>query len=142
MCQSTKYAGSLLLVILLGAAGCGSGRYPVHGRVLYEDGRPLTEGNVIGESTDGGEIVMAQGDVRSDGTFRWGTLKPGDGARPGKYRIAVLPRALGEAEAAKGARPAVAKKFTSFETSGIVYEVKDGRNQLDITVQRPGPKEH
>jgi hypothetical protein len=131
---------ALLAAGLLAAAGCGTGRYPVTGRVVYEDGAPLTEGTVVAETADGGQKLMAQGDVRSDGTFDWGTLKPGDGARPGRYRVAVLPRALGDAEQAQGARPAVDKKFTSVETSGITFEVKEGHNELTITVTKPAPR--
>jgi hypothetical protein len=131
---------ALLAVGLLAAAGCGTGRYPVSGRVTYEDGSPLTEGTVVGETADGGEKVMAQGDVRPDGTFDWGTVKPGDGARPGKYRVAVLPRALGDSETAQGMQPAVDGKYTNYETSGITFEVKEGDNELKITVTRPKRK--
>jgi hypothetical protein len=131
---------ALLAAALLAAAGCGPGRYPVTGRVAYEDGAPLTEGTVVAEAGEGADKVMAQGAVRPDGTFEWGTVKPGDGARPGKYRVAVLPRALGDAEASSGARPSVDGKFTRFETSGIAFEVKEGRNELPITVTKPPPK--
>jgi hypothetical protein len=131
---------ALLAVALVTAAGCSTGRYPVTGRVVYTDGSPLTEGTVVAEAGEGAEKVMAQGDVRPDGTFEWGTLRPGDGARPGRYRVAVLPRALGDAEASSGVRPAVDGRFTHFETSGIVFDVKEGRNELPITVTKPGPK--
>jgi hypothetical protein len=118
-------------------AGCGTGRYPVTGQVVYVDGTPVIEGTVVAEMEDKEGRVMAQGDIRSDGTFNWGTQRPGDGARPGKYRVAVLPRALGDAERAQGKRPAVEKKFTSMERSGIEFEVKEGRNELRITVTKP-----
>jgi hypothetical protein len=125
------------LAFLAGVAGCGSGRYPVNGRVVYEDGSPLTEGMVVGETTGGEARVMAQGSVRSDGTFSWGTQRPGDGALPGKYRVVVLPRAVGELEASQGKVPDVDPKFSKPETSGIDFEVKAGRNELNITVTKP-----
>ena len=128
------------LAALLGAAGCGSDRYPVKGRVTYEDGSPLAEGNVVGETADGATRVMVQGDVRPDGTFEWGTERPGDGARPGRYKVIVLPRGLGDSEVAEGLQPDVDDKFTRYETSGIEFEVKAGRNELNITVTRPKPK--
>jgi hypothetical protein len=126
-----------VLAVLAGVAGCGSGRYPVKGRVTYEDGSPLTEGNVVGQMGEGVDSVTVQGNVNPDGTFAWGTERPGDGARPGKYRVAVMPRGLGDAEIAKGMLPAVDPKFSRPETSGIEFEVKEGKNELLITVTKP-----
>jgi hypothetical protein len=128
------------LALLLGVAGCGDARYAVHGRVVYEDGTPLTEGLVVGEMAEGDRRVMARGNVNSDGTFSWGTERPGDGAAPGKYRVVVLPRAVGETDASRGILPAVAPKFSNPQTSGIDFEVKPGRNELNITVTKPAPR--
>ena len=128
------------LAFLAGVAGCGGGRYAVHGRVVYEDGSPVTEGIVIGEMAEGDRRVKAQGSVKSDGTFSWGTLVPGDGAEPGKYRVVVVPRAVGEKEASQGVLPAVDRKFSNPQTSGIDFEVKPGKNELNITVSKPQPR--
>ncbi len=127
----------LLALLPIVLAGCGTGRYPVTGQVVYQDGTPVTEGTVVAEMEDKEGRVMAQGDIRPDGSFDWGTQRPGDGARPGKYKVAVLPRALGDAERAQGKLPAVDRKYTSMERSGIEFEVKAGRNELRITVTRP-----
>jgi hypothetical protein len=135
-----RFGALAALAALLGAAGCGSDRYPVNGRVTYEDGSPLTEGNVVGETGDGPDRVMVQGDVRPDGTFEWGTLRPCDGARPGKYRVIVTPAGLGDSELAQGKLPAVDDKYTRYQSSGIEFEVKAGRNELNITVTKPKPK--
>src|SRR5262249_44560620 len=87
MTRRAMWSATLLaLAALTGAAGCNSGRYPVTGRVVYEDGSPLTEGGVVGEATVDGKNVMARGTVGSDGRFEWGTERPGDGARPGSYK--------------------------------------------------------
>ena len=130
-----------LLAALALLAGCGDeGRYPVHGRVTYEDGSPLTEGTVVGEMTEGETRVMAQGSVKSDGAFSWGTKRPGDGALPGKYRVIVFTRAVGQREAARGEQPAVDPKFSNPQTSGIDFEVTPGKNELNITVTKPPPK--
>lgn len=130
-----------LLVAVL-AAGCGSGRYTVTGRVTYPDGTPVTEGVVVGEAVEGDRRVMAQGVIGRDGSFTWGTLKPGDGAIPGSYKVAVLPRALGDSELAQGMKPAVAGKYTHFDSSKLTLDVTPaGPNRLDIVVTRPGEKE-
>jgi hypothetical protein len=133
--------GAVALLVVAGLAGCGSGRASVSGRVTYQDGTPLDEGTVIGEAGQGETAVMAQGSIRPDGTFTWGTSRPGDGAKPGKYRVVVVPRPLGDSERSQGMRPAVDKKYTRYDTSGIDFEVKAGQNELNITVTRPAGKE-
>jgi hypothetical protein len=127
-----------LAVIAL--VGCGGGRYPVAGRVTYEDGSPLPAGTVIGEASVGGKPVSVQGAVRADGSFEWGSDVPGDGALPGEYKVIVQPRALGDAEMGEGKVPDVDGKFTKFDSSGLTYTVKPERNTFDITVTRPKPK--
>ena len=129
-----------LLVLTALAAGCGSGRYAVTGRVTYEDGSPVEAGTVIGEATVEGKAVSVQGNIEKDGTFAWGTERAGDGAPPGQYRVIVMPVALGDAELAEGKQPAVDGKYTHFDTSGITFEVKAQKNVLNITVSRPKPK--
>jgi len=133
----SRLAALAVLASLVGAAGCGSGRYPVRGRVTYPDGSPLTEGNVIGQMGEGVTSVTVQGRVSSDGSFSWGTERAGDGAAPGKYRVMVVARALGDSELARGMRPAVDPKYANPQTSGIEFEVKPGRNELNFTVTRP-----
>src|SRR5262245_47887033 len=114
------------VVLLAALSGCSSGRHRVTGTVTYEDGTPLTQGTVAGEATIDGKLVGVQGSVQKDGTFEWGTESPGDGAYPGTYRVIVLPRALGDAEASQGKLPDVERKYTSYETSKITFEVKTG----------------
>src|SRR5262249_36993168 len=97
-------------------------------------------GTVIGETTVDGRVVSVQGNIEKDGTFSWGTDRPGDGAFPGYYRVLVVPVALGDSERAAGKVPAVGGKFSKCETSGITFEVKPGTNELNIPVTRPKPK--
>ena len=120
--------------------GCGSGRQPVSGKVTYEDGTPVEAGTVIGEATVDGKLVGVQGNIDADGRYTLGGDRAGDGAFPGNYRILVMPVALGDSELAEGKTPSVDGKFGKYETSGIVYEVKLGKNELNITVTRPKSK--
>jgi hypothetical protein len=131
---------ALVASAALAAAGCGTGRSPVHGRVTYDDGAPVPAGTVIGEATVGGKAVSVQGTIGPDGRFSWGADRPGDGALPGTYRVVVMPVPPGDAERAAGKRPAVDGKYTRFETSGITFEVKPGSNDFPITVARPKAK--
>lgn len=132
--------GAGVLVLLALVSGCGSGRHPVTGRVTYADGTPVEAGTVIGEATVDGKPVGVQGNIAGDGTFSWGADRAGDGALPGNYRVAVMPVALGDSELAAGKQPAVDGKYTKYETSGITFEVKPGKNELNITVGRPKPR--
>jgi hypothetical protein len=127
-------------LLLALASGCGSGRATVTGRVTYEDGTPVEAGTVIGEAVVDGKPTGVQGNIARDGTFSWGSARPGEGALPGNYRVVVMPRALGDSELAEGKVPDVDSKFTKYETSGITFEVKPGKNDLAITVTRPRPR--
>jgi hypothetical protein len=142
MSRRTRHLLGVLAVLALSAVapGCGSGRQPVTGRVTYEDGAPVEEGTVVGEAVVDGKPVGVQGNISKDGTFRWGGEKAGDGALPGTYRVLVMPRALGDSELSAGKVPAVDGKFAKYETSGITFEVKPGKNELPITVTRPKSK--
>jgi len=84
-------------ILLVGLVGCGPRLYPVHGKVVWENGteaRELARGLVVGESTSGGGGV--RGDIEEDGSFTLSTSKPGDGVLPGKYRAAVVEYRPGE----------------------------------------------
>jgi hypothetical protein len=109
--------------------------------VTYEDGTPVEEGTVIAEATVDGKAVGVQGNIARDGTFSWGGETAGDGALPGNYRVLVMPRALGNSERAAGKVPSVDGKYSKYDTSGITFEVKPGKNELNITVSRPAAKD-
>jgi hypothetical protein len=128
---------AVALAGLAGASGCGSDFNPVTGRVTFPDGTPLEEGIVICEMKQGDKTVMARGNLERDGSFKLGTLQPGDGAAPGKYQVLVVPRALTDAEKAT-IPPLIDSKFERFETSGLELEVKEGKNELNISVTKPG----
>src|SRR5262245_21543198 len=128
------------LMLMAFVSGCGSNRSQVSGRVTYKDGSPVDAGIVIGESTVNGVPVGVQGNIEKDGYFTWGADRAGDGALPGKYRVAIMPVALGDAEMAEGKQPAVDSRYTRYETSGITYEVTQGKNTFNIQVTRPKPK--
>jgi hypothetical protein len=120
-------------------AGCGSGRSTVTGTVTYEDGTPVESGVVIGEATVDGKLVAVQAAIRN-GAFSWGGAKEGDGALPGQYRVIVLPESLSEYQLSQGMTPAIDGKYGKYETSGLSFEVKHGKNQFDIKVTRPKPR--
>ena len=132
--------GVVVVALVVALPGCGSGRATVTGTVRYDDGTPVEAGSVIGEATADGKLVAVQGTIKKDGSFSWGGDREGDGALPGKYKVIVVPVSLSEYQLSQGETPAVDGKYTRYESSGLSFEVKEGRNEFNITVTRPKPK--
>lgn len=143
--HSTKLAAALAAssLILASSFGCGdgSGRVPVGGRVTYNGG-PVTKGEVYFSPEAGGK-QGAQGPIDSSGYYKLGTLAPGDGAHPGKYKVSVIskgpdkpmsPKMVGKVmpDDMHGSGDAlVPKKYFSPETSGLTTEVP-GKSSYDF----------
>jgi hypothetical protein len=70
------------------AVGCNknSDLRPLHGKVLL-DGTPLTSGTISFVPEQGRSSTAKIG---PDGTFELQTFGGNDGARPGKYRVAIV----------------------------------------------------
>ena len=136
---------------LFTAAGCGpadglSGIVPVRGKVTL-DGEPLASGEIRYMPT-APEGRQARGSIESGGRFELSTLRPGDGALPGEYRIVVLAPADESTEdaaarrsnenagrrrrtfAAEGGAPSlVPLRYTNPESSGLTDTVGDGSRE-------------
>jgi hypothetical protein len=123
-------------VILL--TGCSSNT-KVTGKVMFEDGTPLTTGEVRFEASGG---FLASGRIQPDGTYTMGSLTEKDGVPKGSYKVSVFameyPDVKPGADLTKVPSPKslVAKKFTSGETSGLECKV-DGKTTFDIKVEKP-----
>jgi hypothetical protein len=128
-------AGRIFAALLvLCAAGCGNRLYPVSGKVTLENGQPLTKGLVIFEGKEGEKPVTARGDIQSDGSYRLGTHRPGDGAPPGKYQVLISPQINVDAP-----EPLTFdSRYTEFKTSGLSFEVTAGTNDYPIQLERVG----
>ena len=137
------YCGMILIVLM--AVGCGRNA-KVTGKVTFPDGSPLTVGKVVFET----ESFVATGPLLPDGSYTLGSIKAKDGVPPGTYRVAIA--GAMQAGATKNMTagsgnvsttvpmtfysPAVAKKYTSAETSGITCEVKKSMT-FDFQVEPP-----
>jgi hypothetical protein len=123
-----------IAVVLLALAGCGGPRlYPVHGKVIWENGaeaRELVGGLVISESEDG--RVGARGDIEKDGSFRLSTYEPGDGVLPGKHRVAVVEYSPREPPPP----PIIDRTFSRVESSGLEINVERTTNEVTLKVRR------
>lgn len=127
---------------LAAVVSCGCSRvrerlYPVIGRVAFADGAPLTEGMVVFDAVAENAAVGARGVIGSDGAFRMGTRGDGDGVPAGRYRVAIaLPARNGDTGAVNTSGPAIAPRFTAFETSGLEFTVEQNQaNDYRLTVE-------
>jgi hypothetical protein len=88
-----------LFVFLISAAGCGKSgsMVPLSGTVKL-DGQPLANATVhfIAQNSKGRDAL---GSTDAHGVFHLSTLKSGDGAFPGKYKVVVQPVAQADAGA-------------------------------------------
>jgi hypothetical protein len=96
---------SLLLIGISGLAGCGDRRppmpqtYPVHGRVTFKNGTPVTEGMVRFEPQSS-PVANTVALINKDGAYSLITTIAGrraEGAVPGANRVSVVLPAKGDA---------------------------------------------
>ena len=141
-----------LLVVISACIGCGESLGPsgsVSGTAKTK-GANLKAGTLVMFTMENGTI--ASGTVGEDGTY---VLKIIGNAVPekipvGNYKVAVNVPAAGavqteaeyEAMMNSGGKPpesekdtSVPAKYTSGQTSGLVFEVKEGENKFDIDLQ-------
>jgi hypothetical protein len=125
----------LLIVGLAGSLGCGGpeptmpATYPVTGKVVSEDGKPMTGGVISFQSIADPSLTMS-GDIQFDGTFTLRTFQ-GDtqvpGIPPGDYQVSVMPLAGDQATSPPVEPILLPKKYT----------VKPGENNFTITLPPP-----
>ncbi|WP_165219232.1 hypothetical protein [Aquisphaera insulae] len=140
----------LALAAALAAAtgGCGDSNavksmtvYPVSGKVLLKDDRPLTSGQVVFVlPAKGLEFSSAIG---GDGAFKM-TSQFGDGIPDGEYLIRIDPSASGSAPAKKSAGKSVwnnpyPSKYADEASSGLKATIKAGENSLEPFHLLEGP---
>lgn len=135
------------LVILL-SAGC-SDRVHVSGKVLLQSGEPITKGLVVFEN----EKLSGISDIKTDGSYSIGLIKPGEGIPPGTYNIAI--QATGTMGGVKSDMGDISSnnppevipetsqvdmKYTLSRTSGLSIIIEAGKSIThDIIVDPPKP---
>ena len=133
-----------LVLLLIFSVGCGK-NCAVSGRVTFPDGTPLTVGKVAFETA----TYQATGPIDSDGYFKMGGSKPGDGVPKGTYSVAIQdvmkPTMVPPPEGTPRGTPPklimpkappIDLKYLTPAKSGLTCEVK-GRTTYNITVEPP-----
>jgi hypothetical protein len=132
--------GRILLAALALAVlgGCGSRKYPVVGKVVFKDGTPLPGGMIVFSPLDPGNHTTARGYIKADGTFELSTEKEGDGSLQGRYQAVIRPPSQGSGEDDPRRNvPVIDPRYTRLETSRLEFEIKPGKNELTIQIDRP-----
>jgi len=89
---------------------------------------------VVFEGQVGGKTISARGTIGPDGSYSMSTNTPGDGVPAGAYKVSVAPPPIANPDA-PAASP-FATKFSSFDSSGLTFEVKPGKNDFPIQVTK------
>lgn len=128
------------LVSLAAFAGCADRDaaptatvYPVKGRIVLADGRPLSGGRVVFVSTS--QLVSASGSIGPDGSFALASGGSGEGAPPGEYKVRIEPdtAALARTSHRRTGRSALpfATRYTDEDSSTLVATVRAEPNDLE-----------
>jgi hypothetical protein len=117
-------------------AGCGGKTAPVHGRVRFKDGSDVSKlADYLVTFEPAGGNTSASGEIQPDGTFQLTTFGPNDGALPGKHRVAVT-APLSPDPDKPPPKPVIPKKYFDFPTSELTVEVKPGKNEVVLELER------
>ena len=127
-------------VAVMVLAGCGGSKTcSIRGKVVYEDDQSVAEElagyTVTLESVE--QDVSAAGIIRADGTFGVSTYEEGDGAVPGRHRVAITPP-IQEVDGPPP-EPLIDPRYAKFDTSGLEVTVEKRKTEVVLAVQRAQP---
>jgi len=134
---------SMVITFSLIVSGCSSDNRTetarVSGMVTY-NGEPLRIGSLLFVPVGGGP--SAQGNIDADGSFTMGTYELKDGAILGQHKVMITaitaPGGSGLPEDVIGGDGApvsvIPDKFGDLEKSGLVIDVKSGKNNMDFVL--------
>ena len=119
-----------IALALVTVTGCGSGFVQTGGTITFDDGTPVPLGGIVFET----DTFMAEGQIRTDGTYTLTSLRPGDGLPAGNYRVGISAVEVDENDRRTYH---VDPKFANPATSGFTADVSKGNSRFDFTVSRP-----
>ena len=129
------------LALCIGCSGGESPTYPVSGRALYSDGKPLPGGVLVLEPLENQAKANPRGTIEPDGSFTLKTPPNREGADAGKYRAML--QAFDPAYDYDKAPPKqlppklIHPRYEKFETSGLEIVIEQKDNDITLRVDRP-----
>jgi hypothetical protein len=134
-CRLNFLACGLLAMIAM--AGCGSGgprTYRIPGKLVYDDGSPVTGASVVLQTKVNDKVVDARGMATPDGKFELSTFKEGDGVVAGEHQVSISPVPIPEGTKPLG--PPIPAKYWDFATSQLTTSVTPQTTEILITLSR------
>jgi hypothetical protein len=125
-----KHYFLFVLLLCFAVSGCSNGFVPVHGKVTFEDGSPLTQGGIAFSTA----TFMADGKIQPDGTFTLTSLKQGDGLPVGNYTVTI---SASEVDAKERTTYLVDPVFGDVTTTPLTAEVSANQKIFDFKVSKP-----
>jgi len=105
--------------------------YAVKGKVVYNDGTPMTSGFIEFQSVKHPGLRI-NAEIKKDGTFTLETLVDGQrlrGAPEGEHKVTITPMLTGDQTSQPDLKPLVLPKTYAIQA--------DDGNELTITVEKP-----
>ena len=112
------------------------GTVNVSGTVTY-NGQPLTTGNVVFVPVAAEEGRSARGEIDAEGRFQLTTLKTGDGALPGQYKVTVFRYHPGSGSsegmiAPAVGPPAIPARYLDAKTTDLTATIGDSATEVNL----------
>lgn len=125
------------LAMTTAVTGCGGSKMAAVSGTVSHKGKPITGGTLIFSPAVSGQPASAE--VEPDGTFKLGTIKPGDGALIGKHRVTFTPppQQLTEKQQSDPKYNAPPPLYMGLVPKQVEVEIKSGPNVLEIELVRP-----
>ena len=128
------------IVLIITSNGCGEKQpttYPVKGRVIFSDGKPVMLGTVELLSEAG--AMNAQGSIQPDGTFTLGTFASNDGAVEGTHKAIVMQMIVSDGlpRHSMDHGDPIDPLYSSYSSSPLTALVQPtASNEITLTVER------
>jgi hypothetical protein len=123
-----RNVGAVMLLAVV--AGCGgTGMHDVTGRVTDPTGAPLPEIRIVFIGKD--NSVTATATTATDGVYRLGTRRPGEGSPAGDYTVLAVDD-VPFSDSGRSRAPRIAQRYSDPALSGLEACVKPGRNRFDF----------
>lgn len=133
---SWKFLCLLLCPVILGCGSDGPRMGKVTGKVTYTDGT-VPQGGVavirfeVAPDSTPDKRKAADSDIQADGSYAITTMKPGDGAFYGKYKVVFT-----ILDSYRAGNALVDRKYTDAKTTPFECVVDSSSQTMDFTIEK------